>query len=235
MSGWVSLSGVSVRRRGRTILGPLDATLNGGGLTILMGPNGAGKTTLLRALHGLERVNTGEIRWTDPLDADGRNQGFVFQTPVLMRRSVLDCIAYPLLLDGVRRAEAREQARRHAAEVGLNVNLEQVVAFLSGGEKQKMALARALMRRPRILFLDEPCANLDGRSVKEIEEILHRIKAGGTRILMSTHDMGQARRLADDVLFLHAGKLVEQSNGDDFFRSPRTAEAKAYLKGEILL
>lgn len=235
MSGWVSLSGVTVRRRGRTILGPLDATLNGGGLTILMGPNGAGKTTLLRVLHGLERVNTGDVHWTDPKDADGRSQGFVFQTPVLMRRSVLDCIAYPLLLDGVSRTQAREQARAHAAEVGLNVNLDQAVTFLSGGEKQKMALARALMRRPRILFLDEPCANLDGRSVKEIEEILHRIKSGGTRILMSTHDMGQARRLADDVLFLHAGKLVEQSNGDDFFRSPRTAEAKAYLKGEILL
>lgn len=235
MSGWVTLTGVSVRRRGRTILGPLDATLNGGGLSILMGPNGAGKTTLLRALHGLERVSTGDIHWTDPKDAEGRNQGFVFQTPVLMRRSVLDCIAYPLQLDGVKRAEAREQARARANEVGLNVNLDQAVMFLSGGEKQKMALARALMRRPRILFLDEPCANLDGRSVKEIEEILLRIKDGGTRILMSTHDLGQARRLADSVLFLHAGKSVEQAIGDDFFRAPQTAEAQAYLKGEILL
>ncbi len=235
VEAWLRLSDVSLRRRGRTILGPLDAGLNGQGITILMGPNGAGKTTLLRAIHGLERVNTGQIHWTDPQDANGRNQGFVFQTPVLMRRSVVDCIAYPMLLDGVTRDQAREQARARATEVGLVVNLEQSVADLSGGEKQKMALARALIRSPRILFLDEPCANLDGRSVKEIEEILHRIKAGGTRILMSTHDMGQARRLADDVLFLHAGKLVEQSNGDDFFRSPRTAEAKAYLKGEILL
>lgn len=232
---WLTLTDLTVRRRGKTLLGPVSFALNGSGLTILMGPNGAGKTTLLRAIHGIERLNDGRIEWHDPKDADGRSQGFVFQQPVLMRRSVLDCIAYPLRLDGLSAAQAREAARAAADEVHLRVNLDQPVFLLSGGEKQKMALARALVRAPRILFLDEPCANLDGHAIIEIEEILNRVRAGGTRILMSTHDQGQARRLADSVLFLHKGQLVEQTEGREFFSTPRTEAGRAFLKGEILL
>ncbi|MBR9649526.1 ATP-binding cassette domain-containing protein [Thalassovita aquimarina] len=234
MVSWLSAEGLSVRRGGRTLMGPVSFDLTGDGIAVVMGPNGAGKTTLLRALHGLER-RRGDVRWGDAGLAAGRNQAFVFQSPVLMRRTVLDCIAFPLRLDGVARAEARARAEVQATRVGLRVDLGGAVEDISGGEKQKMAMARALIRDPGIMFLDEPCANLDGRSTCEIEDILTQIRDSGTRIMMSTHDIGQARRLAGEVLFLHQGKLEEQGIGDTFFDAPKSKAATAYLRGDILL
>ena len=235
VSGMIVLEGVELRRGGRVIVGPISLSLGGAGITMMMGPNGAGKTTLLRALHGLERVSAGQIRWAGNGQALRERQAFVFQTPILMRRSVLDSIAYPLRLQGVTRGEARDRAEACAGQVGLRVNLKKDAGDLSGGEKQKLALARALILEPVLLFLDEPCANLDGRSTREIEEILTRIRAGGTRIVMSTHDIGQARRLADDVVFLHDGKLVEQAPSGVFFDAPQSQQASAYLQGDILI
>lgn len=235
VSGMIVLENVELRRGGRVIVGPISLSLGGAGTTMVMGPNGAGKTTLLRALHGLERLSAGQIRWAGNGKALREAQAFVFQTPVLMRRSVLDSIAYPLRLRGVRRGEARAHAEACARQVGLRVNLKKEVSDLSGGEKQKMALARALILEPALLFLDEPSANLDGRSTREIEEILTRIRAGGTRIVMSTHDIGQARRLADDVVFLHDGQLVEQAGSAAFFDVPQSEQANAYLQGDIVI
>ncbi|SEO44606.1 phosphate ABC transporter ATP-binding protein, PhoT family [Salinihabitans flavidus] len=232
---WLELENVTLRRQGRAILQDIRFRLDDTGIVIVMGPNGAGKTTLLRAIHGLERIRSGTIRWCDDDHADSLRQAFVFQSPVLMRRSVVDCIAYPLRLDGVARGPARKAAQAAAHEVGLTVDLEKPVRVLSGGEKQKMALARALIRAPKVLFLDEPCANLDGRATKEIEETLCRVRDTGTRIIMSTHDIGQARRLAGTVLFLHDGRLVEHAEGTAFFTAPKTREAQTYLTGGLLL
>ncbi|MDX2482732.1 MAG: ATP-binding cassette domain-containing protein [Pseudodonghicola sp.] len=229
------LDKVELRRGGRVIVGPISLRLHDVGLTMAMGPNGAGKTTLLRALHGLERVSSGQIHWAESAGALRARQAFVFQTPILMRRSVLDSIAYPLRLKGVRRGEARERAAACAETVGLRVRLKKDANTLSGGEKQKMALARALITEPALLFLDEPSANLDGRSTREIEEILTHIRAGGTRIVMSTHDIGQARRLADEVVFLHDGRLVEQASSAAFFDAPQSNQAYAYLQGDIVI
>ncbi len=228
------LEGVEMRRGGRRILGPLSLTLEGQGVTILMGPNGSGKTSLLRAMHGLERINAGRIRWKADLDTARARQAFVFQTPILMRRTVIECIGYPLRLLGTRRAAMRERAAAIAAEVGLGEALDKRASVLSGGERQKLALARALIRAPEVLFLDEPCANLDGRATRDIEAILLRARAGGTRIVMSTHDIGQARRLGDEVVFLHHGRVIEAAGRRAFFESPRSAEVKSYLNGELL-
>ncbi len=231
---WVSLDKVELRRRGRTILGPVSFALGREGVTVVMGPNGAGKTSLLRALHGLERVSSGTIHWADGTAHRGA-QAFIFQTPTVMRRSVLDNIAYPLRLDGVGRGEARARAEAMAAEVGLKMALTGPAAILSGGETQKMALARALIRHPDVLFLDECSANLDGRATYDLEQLVIRVRDAGTRIVMSSHDIGQARRLADDVVFLHDGKLVEHAKAAPFFDAPRSEEAKTYLKGGIVL
>lgn len=231
---WVTLDQVELRRGGRKILGPLSFTLGGEGISVVMGPNGAGKTSLLRALHGLERLSAGAIRW-DGGGARRNAQAFIFQAPTVMRRSVLDNIAYPLRLDGMGLLAARARAEAMAAEVGLNVALDGPAALLSGGEKQKMALARALIRAPELLFLDECSANLDGRATHEFEAIVGRISAGGTRVIMASHDIGQARRLADDVVFLHAGELVEQAKAAAFFDAPQSSEAKTYLNGGIVL
>lgn len=228
------LEDVELRRQGKRILGPVSVTLEGEGITVVMGPNGAGKTSLLRAMHGLERINRGSAIWQGGAEDVRARQAFVFQTPVLMRRSVLDCIAYPLILDGVARRDARARGEAAAEEVGLHVTLSAPVSVLSGGERQKMALARALIRVPEVLFLDEPCANLDLHSTAEIERVLIAARDRGTRIVMSTHNVGQARRLADDILFLSDGRLIETGSGDAFFAGPGTPEARAHINGDLL-
>lgn len=230
----LTLEEMELRRGGTRILGPVSLTLEGGGITVVLGPNGAGKTSLLRAMHGLERIGRGRIAWAVPVDAARRRQAFVFQTPVLMRRTVADCIAYPLRLDGVPRRAALARAGEAAAKVELQDKLSLPANVLSGGEKQKLAIARALIRGPEVLFLDEPCANLDGHSTREIEAILTAARAAGTRIVMSTHNVGQARRLADDVIFLYRGLLHEAGRRESFFDRPRTPEARAYLNGDLL-
>lgn len=230
----LELEEVELRRQGKRILGPISLTLDGEGITIVLGPNGAGKTSLLRAMHGLERINRGRVVWQGDADEIRARQAFVFQTPVLMRRSVIDCIAYPLILGGAARKTARARAEAEAEAVGLDVTLSAPASVLSGGERQKMALARALIRSPDVLFLDEPCANLDLHSMREIEAILTKARERGTRIVMSTHNIGQARRLADDVLFLFDGRLIESGPNAAFFDGPKTPEAQAHINGDLL-
>lgn len=223
-----------VKRRGKTLLGPVNFEVSREGFTIVMGPNGAGKTTLLRALHGLERLSAGRVDWQVPFAQTLQRQAFVFQTPIMMRRSVRDNLAYPLILHGMAKRDAHALAADWAERVGLRAALDQQAPQLSGGEKQKLALARALIRSPDIIFLDEPCANLDGRAIREIEAILQGAQASGTRILMATHDIGQARRLATDIVFLMHGKIIETADAKTFFDTPKTPQAAALLKGDIV-
>lgn len=230
----LQMSGAVVKRRGKTLLGPIDLALSQTGITIVMGPNGAGKTKLLRALHGLERLSAGQIDWQVPVSEAQERQAFVFQAPIMLRRSVRDNLAYPLTLRGTPKGQAYSCAADWAARVGLSQTLDQAAPQLSGGEKQKLALARALICDPEIVFLDEPCANLDGRATREIEAILTEARAQGTRIVMATHDIGQAKRLADEVVFLMHGKIIEQTKAQAFFEGPQTREATALLHGDIV-
>ena len=231
----LQLTGAYARIRGKTLIGPIDLTIGPQGFTVVMGPNGAGKTTLLRLMHGLQRLSGGSLTWNQPRDLVRNRQAFVFQAPIMMRRRVVDCIAYPLTLHGMKSAPAREIAAQLATRLGLGHGLQSPAKVLSGGEKQKLSLARALIRNPDILFLDEPCANLDGRATREVEAILLQAQAAGTRIVMSTHDMGQARRLASDVVFMYDGKVHECASADDFFGSAhQTTEATAFVNGDIV-
>jgi len=230
----LTVRGAGVRRRGKQLVGPVNLDLTGNGITVVMGPNGAGKTTLLRMLHGLAQLSDGSSEWNVPLAEARTRQGFVFQTPMVLRRTVCDNIAFPLILRGQRRASAREAAKHWAERVGLSDMVQRPASVLSGGEKQKLALARALIFEPDILFLDEPTANLDGRSMREIETILGQVTETGTRIVMATHNIGQARRLASDVIFLYRGGVHEQNRAPEFFSSPRTPEAAAFIKGDIV-
>jgi len=223
-----------VKHRGKTLVGPVDLDLSGTGITVVMGPNGAGKTTMLRMLHGLARLSNGSVAWNTDLATAQTRQAFVFQTPVVLRRTVRDNIAFPLLLRGVARAQARSRADHWAARVGLGDMTVRPAGVLSGGEKQKLALARALIAGPQILFLDEPTANLDGKSMREIETILTEITAEGTRIVMATHNIGQARRLASEVFFMYRGGVHERGPASAFFSQPETPEAAAFIKGDIV-
>lgn len=228
----IAVTDLMLRRQGRVILGPVTITLADRGLTVVLGPNGAGKSSLLRALHGLERLSAGRIDW--PAGKGPDRQAFVFQQPILMRRSVVECVAYPLLLSGTGRTEARDRAVQMATRLGLGHRLDQPAQVLSGGERQKMALARALIGAPAVLFLDEPCAALDGRSTRDIETILTEERDRGTRIIMSTHNVGQARRLADEAVFLHDARLVAHGPCPAFFDDAPAPEVAAWARGDIL-
>ncbi|KEJ88631.1 ATP-binding cassette domain-containing protein [Sulfitobacter donghicola] len=230
----LTVSGAQTARRGKVLVGPIDLELGGSGTTVVMGPNGSGKTTLLRMLHGTARLTRGSIDWACGYHEARQQQGFVFQQPVMLRRSVLENIAYPLRIRGIGKAIAYEQAAEWGGRVGLTNLLERSATALSGGEKQKLALARAMITKPKVLFLDEPSAALDGRATREIEDILQDARQAGTRLILSTHDIGQAKRLADDILFLLHGLLHEQTAAAAFFDAPQTPQARSFLNGDIV-
>lgn len=230
----VTLQDVQVKRRGGTILGPINLDLDAGGFTIVLGPNGSGKTTLLKILHGVERISSGAMNWSVPDMAAREAQAYVFQKPIMLRRSVRQNLAFPLQLLSVEKPVIESRVIGWARRIGLEDALDRPAVRISGGEQQKLALARALIRDPQVLFLDEPCANLDGRSTREIEELLLESAAAGRRIIMTTHDLGQAARLATDVVFLLNGKLIEQSDAGAFFAQPRSGEGRAFLRGDII-
>ena len=230
----LELENVSVRKNGKVILENIGLTFGEEGFTILMGPNGAGKSTLLRLLHGLERPRGGKVQWAVAKEDSKLQQAFVFQTPILLRRTMYENLIYPLRIAKV----ASEQAIKLTNEWMEKVNLADKSAvsaqLLSGGEKQKLAIARALITNPQVLFLDEPTTNLDGASTREIESILNSARDSGTRIIMTTHDMGQAKRLASDIIFIHKGVVRETATATKFFEKPGSVEAKAYLRGDIV-
>lgn len=223
-----------VRKNGSTILGPVTTVIEGTGTTIVMGPNGSGKTTLLRLMHGLEWPREGSVRWNVEKTVAQTRQAFIFQAPTMMRRTVAENISYPLRIRGTGRVEALERAREWVGQIGLSDAFDRDAQVLSGGERQKLALARALVTEPDILFLDEPTTNLDGRSTREIEEILGGTLERGTRIVMATHDTGQAKRLASEVIFLNKGIIAEHREAGVFFAGPESKSAEAHLRGDIV-
>jgi len=230
----LKVESAEVSRNGRRILGPVDLALGSEGLTMILGPNGAGKTTLLKVMHGLERLTAGSVHCSIPDEEARRRQAYVFQTPIMLRRSVRQNLAYPLELAGATLSDIRQKPEHWAERINLADSLDSPAPRLSGGEKQKLALARALIRMPELLFLDEPCANLDGRSTRDIEDLLREALSSGTRIVMTTHNLGQARRLASDAIFLLAGRLHEAGPANSFFGAPEMQETRAFFRGEII-
>ncbi len=228
------LEDVSVLRKGKRLLGPVSMTLSEGGLTIIVGPNGSGKTTLLKVMHGVERVSAGRVRWAVPDEQAQHHQSYVFQTPIMLRRSVADNLRYPLQLRKTPRDTVETCVADWASRIGLQDLLKLSATRLSGGEKQRLALARALIRRPEVLFLDEPCANLDGASTRDIERLLEEAQQAGTRIIMTTHDLGQAKRLATDAIFMLHGCIKEAAPAEAFFDAPQTSELQAFFRGDII-
>ena len=219
---------------GKSLIDGLDLAIEQPGISAIMGPNGAGKSLLLRLLHGLLEPTGGEVEWGGRVleAAVRRQQAMVFQQPVLLRRSVAANIEF--VLDR-KQPDWRERRDQILHDAGLLHQRRQPARRLSGGEQQRLALARALATGPRVLLLDEPCASLDPPTTLIIEERLRAARAQGIKILLITHDRAQARRLADEVLFMHSGRVVEQQPAVDFFADPLTPAARAYLAGEIVL
>ncbi|MEO6799140.1 MAG: ATP-binding cassette domain-containing protein [Rhodanobacter sp.] len=231
------VSGLSLCLGGRQVLNNLDFELTGEGVTAVLGPNGAGKTLLLRVLHGLLRPDAGEVSWNGMNPRAARaHQGMVFQKPVMLRRSVAANIRFALHTRGVARRLRFERLARVLELTGLQDLAQTPARRLSGGEQQRLAVARAWVALPAVLFLDEPTASLDPRGTRTIEALIARVSATGTRVILATHDLGQARRLANDVVFLAGGRLLEHSAGDSFFaeRGPATPQAAAFLRGDLI-
>ncbi len=229
------LDGVGYAINGMPLVNDLTVTLTAGSRTVILGPNGAGKSLTLRLCHGLLAPTAGTIRWAGAFAGDPmRRQAMVFQRPVMLRRSALANVAYGLKLAGMAKAERTERARAMLDRVGLVALAEQSARSMSGGEQQRVALARAWALQPEVLFLDEPTASLDPAAARAVEAIIRAIHEAGTKIVMTTHNLAQARRLADEILFLDRGRLVERSPADRFFRAPATPEAAAFLREESI-
>ena len=228
------LDDVEFQVAGRRIISGISTTIQRGPRTVLLGANGAGKSVLLRLCHGLLLPTSGTITWYSPEVPGGpRRQAMVFQRPVLLRRTALGNVAYALKLAGVPMAERADRALEALRKVGLDAHADRSARVLSGGEQQRLALARVWALRPEILFLDEPTASLDPGATNEIENIILALHEAGTKIVMVTHNLGQARRLADEILFLHQGRLVERAPADQFFKHPASPEAERFLEGEL--
>lgn len=227
----LQLDAVSFEARGRRIIDNVSVRIEAGPRTVILGPNGAGKSVLMRLCHGLLAPTSGRVAW-NVADAH-RRQAMVFQRPVMLRRSALANIVYALELQGARHPESVERAWEAIERVGLAHLADRPARVLSGGEQQRLAVARAWALRPEVLFLDEPTASLDPGASREIENEITEIHASGTKIVMTTHNLGQARRLADEILFVHQGRLVERAPADRFFDLPATAQAAAFIKGEL--
>lgn len=237
------LTGTSliVEREGRRLIDNLSLSIGGEGegaqLSVILGPNGAGKSLLLRLLSGLLIPDAGQVTWggARPSRASQLKLGHVFQKPVLLRRSTLANLHYALAAKGCTRREQHAKAEAALRRAGLMARADQAARLLSGGEQQRLALARALALEPQVLVLDEPTANVDPASTLSIERMIRSAAHEGTKIVLVTHDLGQAQRLADEVLFMHHGRLLERTPAARFFDLPKTAEAATYLRGDILL
>jgi tungstate transport system ATP-binding protein len=225
----------SIVARAVTILDRITLTVTSGSPTILIGPNGSGKTTLLRAAMGLVRPSNGRITWGIGDSDTPPKSAIMFQRPTMLRRSTVANVRYALAAANVPRAQRQERAAELLALVGLHELGNRPARRLSGGEQQRLALARALARDPTVLFLDEPTASLDPYSTKAIEDIVRAVSARGVKVVMSTHDIGQAKRLAGDVILLHRGRLIENTPAAEFFATPHTGEARKFIAGELLV
>lgn len=217
---------------GRLIIDRVSMEITEGPRTIILGPNGAGKSVLMRLCHGLLQATSGTIAWHGAGNGR-RRQAMVFQRPVMLRRSALGNIVYGLKLAGIAPGECRLRAQDVLDAVGLASVASRPARVLSGGEQQRLALARAWALGPEVLFLDEPTANLDPGATRDVETLIGQIRAGGTKIVMTTHNLGQAKRLGDEIFFLYQGRLVEHAPVERFFTKPASKEADAFIREEL--
>lgn len=226
---------VSLRIGTVTVLDRIQLTLANGAPTLVIGPNGAGKTTLLRLAMGLASPSAGRITWGGRAQVEPRRRAFVFQHPVMLRRSAVANLRYALAQAGVAFPMRAARAQELLALVGLGAHGRRPARQLSGGETQRLALARALAKEPSVLFLDEPTGSLDPAAAKAIEDLIRTVAGAGVKVVMSTHDLGAARRLAGEVVLMHRGCVVETAPADRFFSAPASEAARRFLAGELLL
>ena len=225
---------VEIVRDGAVKLGPVSLKVDPSRRTIVLGHNGAGKSLFLRTAHGLITPEAGQVAWHGDAAALSRTErGFVFQRTPIMRRSVFDNVAFPLLARNIGKTDRKTQVEDVLRIAGLLDWADNPAATLSGGEMQRLALARALVTKPATILLDEPAASLDPASTQLLEDLVLTAHANGAGIIMSTHDLGQAARLAQDVILLDAGQLALHVAADEFFGETAPEMARTYRAGTL--
>ncbi len=228
----ITQGGFSVE--GKVLLGPIDLQLDCKGIIAVLGPNGAGKSLFLSLCHGTLEGAVGQVLWDGTQAEQSRKQrGFMAQQVAVLRRSVFENVAFALQAQGVTRRERAQRVTESLGQARLTDKAATPAAALSGGEQRRMALARALVGAPKLVLMDEPSAGLDPAASKELEMMVRRTVDAGVPVLMVMHDIGQARRLADHVLFFSGGQLVEKGPAPEFFENPKSATARAYLAGRL--
>jgi tungstate transport system ATP-binding protein len=218
-----------------TMVDRVSVAIASGLPTVLVGPNGSGKSTLIRLAMGLLTPSGGRITWGGRDDGTASRRAIMFQRPVMLRRSAAANIAYALASVGATRADRDTRIEALLDHVGLAHLAQRPARRLSGGEQQRLALARALARDPEVLFLDEPTASLDPAATKVVEDIIATTTARGVKIVVTTHDLGQARRLGADIVFMLRGRVHECAAAADFFSTPKTPEAAAFVRGDLVI
>jgi tungstate transport system ATP-binding protein len=232
----ICFSDVTVETHGVTILDRITLALGAGPPTVLIGPNGSGKTTFLRIAMGLTLPSAGTITWGGLESIAPVRRAIVFQHPVMLRRTAAENLRYALKVSGrIPHGMYDTRIAELLSLVGLSEFGDRPARRMSGGEKQRLALARALARDPAVLFLDEPSASLDPAAAKAVEDVICTITARNIKIIMSTHDLGSARRLAGDIIFMHRGRVVETGAASTFFNEPHSDEAKIFISGDLLV
>ena len=239
----LELVGAGLSRNGKRVLKDLNCRIEApnherGAKTFIIGPNGAGKSLFLKLCHGLVEPEEGAVHWHGAAARDAtvirRRQAMVFQRPVLLRRTASANIDYVLKIRGVARAERADRCAELLKQTGLGRLASTQARALSFGEQQRLALARALALDPEVLFLDEPTASLDPASAHLVEDLIEQAVGDGMKIVMSSHDLKQAERLADEIIFLHRGRIKERQAAPSFFSGPENDLARDFLEGKIL-
>jgi tungstate transport system ATP-binding protein len=231
----VRFDGVALRVQDTTVIDGVDLMIGPGAPTVLIGPNGAGKSTLLKLIMGLVAPTAGRITWGDQAAPRGERQAMMFQRPVMLRRSARANVRHALAAAGVTYGQRAPQAEMLLRQVGLLEAAARPARKLSGGEQQRLGLAKAMARDPELLLLDEPTASLDPAATKAVEDIIAATAGRGVKVVMATHDLGQAHRLGGDIVFMLRGRVHEVAPADRFFASPATPEAAAFLRGDLVI
>ncbi len=224
---------LAYRAGGRALIDDVCFTSAGGDCTALLGANGAGKSLLLRLCHGLLQPHGGSVRWDGrPPRALGASITMIFQKPVTLRRSVRANVAHALYLRGTPRARRAARVEAALELVGLADCGDRPAGVLSGGQQQRLAIARAWALKPSVMLMDEPTARLDVRSAERVEGIIRGLHRAGIKIVVTTHDLAQVRRLCDEVVFVHEGRLVQHARMDDFFARPANNVVCEFIRSQ---
>lgn len=228
----ICLQNIKKSYDGREVLNIPNNIIKKGHRTAIIGPNGAGKSTLLKIIAGIEKPDSGAVFYNENITFPQMDVTMVFQKPYLISSTVEKNIAYPMKLRHFSSHDIKNRIEELTAELDLTKFRKQKTWKLSGGETQKVALARALSFKPKLLLLDEPTSNIDPYTTTEIERMLLSIK---TTMIMVTHNLAQAKRVCDEIVMLHNGRIIESGTADKLLTSPEKAETRRFIEGELLI